>query len=264
MTLSETSKFESTSLSHDYWEETTKGVANVLSALRATWYADPRQYRWERHQLEKYVTPLHYGAGSAIFLFATFRIAGNPRFQAWRKNLISERRRRSESQLSSTNPRTGIAKSEPGGGRRPSHPAPPMGYLESKREREVQAALSSMRIITDVLVSVSTGTSGALLLLQAHHDTMRKDFEQAPLVSGRSVVADEICPPFLHIAESYKKKNPDVKPNDTDDVNLRSFAKFTENCSRRRDLESRIRTERKLPLDTPVPIPLLALERYRC
>ena len=93
---------------------------------------------------------------------------------------------------------------------------------------------------------------------------MRKDFEQAPLVSGRSVVADEICPPFLHIAESYKKKNPDVKPNDNDDVNLRSFAKFTENCSRRRDLESRIRTERKLPLETPVPIPLLALERYRC
>ncbi len=145
------------------------------------------------------------------------------------------------------------------------HPAPPMGYLESKREREVQAALLSMRMITDVLVSVSTGTSGALLLLQAHHDTMRKDFEQAPLVPGRSVVADQICPSFLHVVESYKKNYPDVKRIDTDDdVNLISFAKFTENCRRRRDLESRIRTERKLPLDTPVPIPLLALERYRC
>ena len=250
-------------MSHDYWEETAKGIAHVLSALRATWYTEPRQYHWERHQLEKYVTPFQYGAASAVFLFATFRVTGNPRFQAWRKNWIAERRR-SDSYLIQNNPRTATSTSEPAGGRRVIPSTPPMGYLESKREREVQAALSSMRFITDVLVSVSVGTSGSLLLLQAHHDTMRKDFEQAPLVSGRSVVADEICTPFLHIAESFKMSSSDVKRIDKDDVNLRSFAKFTENCRRRRDLESRIRTERKIPVNTPVQIPLLALERYRC
>jgi hypothetical protein len=245
MTVSETSNCKYSSLSDDYWDETAKGIANCFMVLRTTWYAAPPQYQWERHQLEKYVTPLNYGAGAAIFLFLTFRVTGSPRFQVWRQNWISPRPQNT-SLLSSK--------------RLPLEP--PKGYLESKREREVQAALSSMRSITDLLVSVSAGTSGTLLLLQAHQHTMKQDFEQAPLVSGRSVVADEMCTPFLRIAELHKTDTA-VNAIDNDHPYLRTFATFTENCRRRRQLENRIRTERKIAEDTPVLIPYLALERYR-
>jgi len=254
---------ESSKLSQDCWEEVTKGIANCLINLNATWYGESQgQYQWERRQLEKYVSPLNYGAGSALFLFLTFRVAGTPGFQAWRNRMITKWQGYKDTHL--TFPpdrlRSNLPKSQS-----PSKSHPPMGYLELKRDRDVQAALSSMRIITDLLVSVSTGISGSLLLVQAHQGSMRKDFEQSPLISGRSVVAEEVCTPFLEIAETYKAHL--VEPANDDDIqkdpNLRSFMKFAENCRRRRDMEARIRKEQGLNEDNPVSVPFLTLERYR-
>lgn len=249
------------SLSHDYWEETVKGIANCLAELRRTWYTYPQQYCFERHKLEKYVNPLKYGAGATIFLFLTFRVTGSAQFQSWRKYLMAQRRPNAFHTSSSPHHHRKSTFTDASSGGRSAPPAPPKGYLEAKREREVQAALSSMRLITDILVSVSTGTSGSLMLLHAHEGTMRQDFEQAPLVSGRSVVADEMCTPFLNILDSYKASSC-VSESDNN-LNLRSFLTFTENCRARRDVEARIRTERSLPPDSPVSIPYLALELYR-
>lgn len=150
-----------------------------------------------------------------------------------------------------------------GGEKKTPQLSPPKGYLESKRERDVQNALSSMRVITDTLVSVSAGVSGTLWLLHAHQDSIRKDFEQAPLVSGRSVVADEMCTPFLRLTAAYASDNSGVNGKGDENINMETFLKFGKNCRRRRDLEMKIRSERGVSEDTPVSVPYLALERYR-
>ncbi|KAL3931250.1 MAG: hypothetical protein SGARI_004257 [Bacillariaceae sp.] len=131
-----------------------------------------------------------------------------------------------------------------------------MGYLENKRVTERERALQSMKLLTDFFVSISVGVSGALFLLEAKKKDMRKDYEQAPLVAGRSVVADEMCPSLLELYRNNASVRRALEENEGDpehhDVNLASFAKFIENCEKRADCESRIRSERGISKFEPV------------
>jgi hypothetical protein len=270
--------------------------------LRGTWYSATAvsnsattliptllQYQRERQQLEKYVTPVKYGVGAALFLFLNFRITGSPRFQAWRQDWVAQWRRRQNNNTTNItaweqvgnqkghrikDPSTGIILRQTHGRttRPPPSPHLPGGYLENKRERDVKAALSSMRLITDILVSVSVGTSGTLLLLQAHEDSMRHDFEEAPLVAGKSVVAEQMCGPFLALMTNKnvdEKRmvlldNNNLNNNDNDDPNMITFSNFIANCRLRRDFETRIRTDEGLSSDdVPVSIPFPGLERHQ-
>lgn len=243
-------------LSNDYWEETAKGIANVLAHLRGTWYDRDLKgaYRHEQQQLEKYVTPFKYGLGAALFLFVNFRITGHPRFQFWRKDFVANWRGRQPSPQEPLRSSAAMRQKIKPTPTPPQH-QPSLGYLEAKRDREIKEALNSMRLITDVLVSVSVGTSGVLFLLQAHQNSMRKDFEQAPLVPGRSVVAEQICAPFLELPA------PSFSDNE-DDVNMATFSKFRENCQKRRDLERLIRQQKGLADDAQLTIPYPGVEGY--
>ncbi len=242
---------ESGSFSYRCWEEAIKGISNVLSDLRGTWYAtdtkDRLAYQRERQSLEKYVTPFKYGVGAAAFLFFNFRITGNPRFQAWRNEMVAAWRRKMEQRpLEGKMPINGKSQFQS------KHIHLPMGYLEAKRERDVKAAFASMRLITDVLVSFSVGTSGTLFLLNAKQDTLRRDFEESPLVTGRSVVADQMCEPFRNLF--HDAKGMDMDPNTV------TFSKFANNCNHRYNLEKQIRKTLCLSDNIPVTLPYLGLE----
>jgi hypothetical protein len=299
----------SSQLSYACWDETVRGIANVLAHLRGTWYSTNSanantaiDYQRERQQLEKYVTPVKYGVGAALALFLNFRVTGSPRFQAWRERWMAQYRQQQKqgNYIPPPPPTSAEVGSKRGGGRRhlnrnttttrdpppPYQPQPSgVGYLEAKREREMKNALGSMRLITDVLVSVSVGTSGTLLLLQAEQDTLRQDFEEAPLVAGKSVVAEQMCDPFLELAtaaaaeqqqqqasasasasasqvathptdneqQQQQQQQPLLRLSDSNDnvndskndPNMVTFSKFIANCRRRRDSETRIRNEQK-------------------
>jgi hypothetical protein len=130
-----------------------------------------------------------------------------------------------------------------------------MGYLESKREKQVQNALASMRIVTDLLISVSVGTSGTLFMLEAEKNSMRQDFENSPLVSGRSVVADEMCSGMISIANEHQIP-PGLSSNDP---TMATFQTFVSNCRRRVEVEEKLRLQRGKAEDEPIVVPLFGL-----
>jgi hypothetical protein len=99
-------------------------------------------------------------------------------------------------------------------------------HLEKQRQEKEVAAFQSIKVLTDILVSLSVGTSATLLLLDAEKETMRQDFENAPLVQGRSVVSDVCCKDIIAISDQH----PGLSTSLNDDVNLASFSKFASNC----------------------------------
>jgi hypothetical protein len=244
-----------------FWDETAKGIANVLANVGSTWYNSATTttttngdtnnnmtaavyYSRERQNLEKYITPFKYGLGATVFLFLNFRITGSQRFQRWSQEWT---RMRKTSRGSSKTPSS--PSSSP---HQQPHQQQQLGYLESKRQREVQTALSSMKVITDLLISVSVGTSGALFILEAEKDTMRQDYEEAPLVAGRSVVADQVCSEMIAIANQYPKANNFY---DDDDPTMKTFAKFVSNCRLRQDYEAKARIRQGKSKNEPIIIP---------
>jgi len=223
------------------WEETAQGFGNVLGNLGEAWYtgSDAVFYSREKERFKKYIPPFQYGLAATVFLFFNFRITGNPRFQEWRKGIW--RHFRSES----------LPKQTP-----PTPPPVTTGYLETKRREEVKKALQSMKFLTDGLISLTVGTSGALFLLEAKcGKDIGSDYETAPLVAGRSLIADEMCPGMLEaqrsdpnvrkVLDAQTKSERVINELQTGDPALATFAIFIENCQRRANHEARLRDERR-------------------
>lgn len=221
-----------------FWDETAKGIANVIANVSDTWYGEKKiYYSRERENLEKYITPFKYGIGATVFLFINFRITGSRRFQTWRQEWWRKKHRKPTTWNKSNDAKI--------------RQQPPVGFLESKRETEVKEALASMKIFTDFLVSLSVGTSGVLFLLESEKNTMRQDFEQAPLVCGRSVVAEQMCSGMESVANQYHEQLQDSG----DDTSLGTFAKFISNCRLRADFEEKERSRLGIRIDKPVVVP---------
>ena len=231
------------------WSETAEGLGNVMGNIRSTWYGDEAVfYSREEERLRKYIPPFQYGLAATVFLFLNFRVTGNPGFQKLRQN-VWQRVRPSSS--STTSPTTGI-------------PPPQQGYLETKRKTQVEEALKSMKFLTDFLISLSVGTSGTLFLLEAKKEDMRIDYEDGPLIPGRSILADDMCPGMLklyqtdpsirQVLEDNERKKEQRKWEQSDH-NLVTFSTFIHNCTKREDYESKIRKEQGKSENDPISIP---------
>mmetsp|Transcript_10642 Transcript_10642/g.21047 ORF Transcript_10642/g.21047 Transcript_10642/m.21047 type:complete len:311 (-) Transcript_10642:263-1195(-) len=249
------------------WEETVDGLGNIVGNLRAAWYTGDETvfYKREEQRLNKYIPPFQYGLAAFAFVFVNFRVTGNPGFQNWRK-AIWERIQPTPSFKTKSETMSKASQQQRRQQQRqrqepklhPSiHKSPPtMGYLETKRKNEVEKALKSMKYLTDFLVSLSIGTSGALFLLEAKcGKDLRSDFEEAPLVAGRSLVADEMCPGMLELYRSDPRLRKVFEDNSnhqhraweasTFDPNLQTFSTFINNCKKRKDHESRLQKEQQ-------------------
>ncbi|VEU34444.1 unnamed protein product [Pseudo-nitzschia multistriata] len=233
------------------WEETANGLGKVVRNLRVAWYKGDERvfYKREEQQLEKYLPLFQYGLALFVFSFFNFRATKTPRFQKWRTGFL-ERIRPSppESLSKASQQRQGLRQVS-------SIKSPPtVGYLERKRKQNVDEALNSMKYFTDFLVSLSIGTSATLFLLERKcGNNLRTDFEEAPLVAGRSLIADKICPGMLELCFSdlQVRKAFEDNQNQKDrpweassfDPNLHTFFIFINNCQKRKDYESSLRQQ---------------------
>ena len=233
------------------WEETAQGLGDVVGDLRGAWYTgnDTVFYSRERERLRKYIPPFQYGLAASVFLFVTFRVTGNPGFQKWRKGVWQQYFR----------PAVSFAKQAPPPPKQQQQPPPAKaGYLETKRKSDVEKVLKSMKVLTDFFISLTVGTSGMLFLLEAKcGEDLRKDYEEAPLVAGRSLVADKMCPGMMELYGSDPRVRRVLAGNEEDerdrkwqergmgDANLATFSRFLANCQKRADHEWRLRKERK-------------------
>jgi hypothetical protein len=242
------------------WSETAEGLGNVLGNIRSTWYGDEAVfYTREEERLRKYIPPFQYGLAATVFLFLNFRVTGNPGFQKWRQNVWQRIRPSSSSSSTTTNTATqsGIPQQQ-------QQQQQGMGYLETKRRTQVEEALKSMKFLTDFLISLSVGTSGTLFLLEAKKEDMRKDYENGPLIPGRSIIADDMCPGMLklyrtdpsirQVLEDNERKKEQRKWEQSD-PNLVTFSTFIHNCTKREDYESKIRKEQGKSENDPILIP---------
>mmetsp|Transcript_49338 Transcript_49338/g.55139 ORF Transcript_49338/g.55139 Transcript_49338/m.55139 type:complete len:281 (-) Transcript_49338:21-863(-) len=237
------------------WYETGEGFGNVLGNIRSSWYGvEGVFYTREEERLKKYLPPFQYGLASSVFLFLNFRAISNPIFQRWRK-IVLQRIRTS----SSINNTTSLSASQ-----QHQQQQHGIGYLQKKQKLQMEEGLKSMKVITDLLVSLSVGFSGTLFLLEAKREDMRIDYEEAPLIAGRSLIADEMCPGMLKLHRS----NPSIRLvlEDTTwkkeqrkweqlDLSLVTFETFIQNCKKRSDYESKIRKEQRKSENFPVLIP---------
>lgn len=244
------------------WDETGQGLANALMHARSAWHGEEAVfYTRERDRLGSYLPPFYYGMAAATFLFLGFRLAGHSRVQEWQRRSLWNRWWKSTNESKQSVKQATVAKTTSTSYvSTPAQPAPVMGYLETKRIREREQALQSMRVITDFLVSISVGFSGTLFLLEAKRHHMRSDYETAPLVPGRSVVAEHMCPGMLALYQDNLSVQQVLRRNGTSaaalkDHNLTSFAMFLQNCQKRRDVEERIRIEQQRSQHEPVDVP---------
>lgn len=220
------------------WEETAHGFGNVVGNLRDAWYTGENAvfFTREEERFKKYIPPFQYGLAASVFLFANFRVTGNPRFQQWHQKLWHRIRPASKP-------------------KEPPPPQPTMGYLETKRKNDVEKSLKSLKVLTDFFISLTVGTSGTLFLLETTvGKDLRGDFEEAPLVAGRSLVADEVCPGFLELYQSdprvrivlaQEESEHQIWRASIEDPNLRTFSTFLKNCQRRKNHEDRQRKGRQ-------------------
>ena len=221
--------------STEYWAVVTGGVFDFLVNSWSVWHGkDSNFYRQEKDNLQKYVKPVYIGVGTGIFVFANFRVTGSRGFQAWRKQW--------QSQVKGHAPDLKTTQQQD------THW---MSHLERQRNDKEKAALQSVKLLTDLLVSLSVGTSASLLLLDAEKQTLRKDFEDGPRVCGRSLFADSICPGMINVAEKYPLNSQAY----TNRVNLQTFSKVVSNCRLRGRAENKVRERFGKHRGEPVSVP---------
>ena len=93
-----------------------------------------------------------------------------------------------------------------------------------------QTLSNALSIPIDILLSLLVGSSAALFLTD--EVKMRNDLANIPLVEGRSLVSDELCPDFIKEYHS-KPRNTLENSSKSDQMALRAIKTFVHNCEER-------------------------------
>jgi hypothetical protein len=124
-------------------------------------------------------------------------------------------------------------------------------YMWYKRGAAQQQS-NLTRPVLDTILSCLVGTAASVESLQSDDIVVRQSIADVPLVSGRSMVSDELCKPLIQEYERYKTQEALRHPRS---VELKTLKRFISNCRHRHELEAKLRKERGLSVDSPVFIP---------
>jgi hypothetical protein len=202
-----------------FWKVTWKSFQRLMEEAPAAWKgpkSDLRHYRAEKEMINKHIEPVYWGMFVGVFLFATFRVSGSKWFARIRDSPVGKRQQPPPAASQQQQPKWN-------------------SYLEKETEGKREWINESIQLPVDILISFLCAGSSIIWLSQPKQ--LRKDFAEAPLQPGRSLIHKYMCPDLVHAYNSQGIASPHVFRNQQDDETLATFETFVKNCRTRSEFE---------------------------
>ena len=204
-----------------FWRVAQEGLYRILEEAPAVWKgSNSRFYRAEKSIIMEHVDPFYWGAVVTVFLFATFRVSGSRRYTQFRDWYLYGKNN---------------------------------GLRSWSDQKAVQIlAEDATRLPTDAFVSLFCGLSSMVWLSKP--SKLHQDFSQSPLVWGKSLIHEHVCPSMVDAYTEQLRRNPRVEHLSKEDNVLKTFATFVQNCQIRSSvIEKRVEQGAERPDVIPYP-----------
>jgi hypothetical protein len=236
-----------------FWVATRRGFLRLMEEAPSVWRGpESRYYRKEREIFTEHLMPLKWGCCVGVFLFVTFRVSGSKWYAQFYQKHFSATASKIFGRESTTENSTPMSSKEW------------KSFLDKEGDKKKIAFNDAMQMTIDIVVSLLGALSSTILLYSAT-ENIQKDFVEAPLVSGKSLVHQLMCPEFQEFFKEVDKRAlEDINDLDGADKNstdiLGTFQSFVRNCEIRDDF-IQSRREQGVKLHDVVPYPGLNGER---
>mmetsp|Transcript_4894 Transcript_4894/g.7421 ORF Transcript_4894/g.7421 Transcript_4894/m.7421 type:complete len:222 (+) Transcript_4894:116-781(+) len=207
-------------MSDELWKITKDGVSRFVSEAPAVWKGrNAEDYASEKALANDVAQPIVWGLSSGVICFIGFRVSSSRFVQYLR-----------------TGGRTTATKRSAGSKEW-------KGSMERQHEKKANELREAASIPIDFALSVLIGLTTTGVLYEP--DKLMKDFVRVPLLPGRSVASEILCP---DIGKAFRKLE------DKESVDA-MYKEFVTNCASRAKQEAAIREKNGLLDDQPVSIP---------
>ena len=180
----------------EFWLLCRKAATTFFDEGPKVWKGDEAKfYRAEKAVVTKHLQPFYHGMLSGCFLFLTFRISGSRWFASLRQRFLGR--------LSPTTPPPGSTnlQTQGVGGNHTKY----KGFLERKMDEKSALKEEASQLPFDIFVSIMCGLSVAVLLLDRKQ--ILDDFVETPLLPGKSLVHQHVCPDALELPLEFMGSN---------------------------------------------------------
>ncbi|CAB9500821.1 expressed unknown protein [Seminavis robusta] len=203
------------------------------------WKTEPEDCQVEKQIIREHVEVFEHGVVMSLVVFATLRIVAHPRFEPLAERYIkpiftwglrSTKRKAPKKKADTTTTNTTADKQKPKlaqlqqRGRLRQFKS----HLEKQRDSHVERVHQAAEAPHDFLVSTIVGASATFLFFQPAQ--LRLDFEEAPLMPGKSFWCDHMCQDAITIYQNTDPKVFQYDESETPDANVKSFEKFALHC----------------------------------
>ena len=177
-----------------FWSVASTSFNSFMQDASKLWKGPlaEREYAMEQAMVKRNCIPLFWGIGSALAVFVTFRVTGSQRY---RQFLM---RRRGQTIL-----------------------------LEDPKKEGMSRLMS---LPTDLMLSLVIGFSAMLFNIKP--DQLQNDFEQAPLMEGKSLIAKHFCGDMTSLYRKIDKAVIEEGVQQQENT-LEALSTFVSNCQLR-------------------------------
>lgn len=203
-----------------FWTCARAGFSRLLDDAPAVWKdaREARYYREEKRMISAHTEPLKQGAMVTALLLFSFRVGGSKWFNRWRqKNNIN---------LSASEADPASAATKKASPTTPPPRAQFKSYSEQQAEKIQHVYRDAGTWTTDLIVSIMCGLSSTILLTDKQK--IAQDFVRAPLLPGKSMIYNDLCPTMT---AAYESTNPAIWDDlSENEKTLQTFHNFVQNC----------------------------------
>lgn len=192
---------------------------------------DRRFYRTEQRMLQQHIEPIYWGAFAGLFLFATLRVSGS--------NWFARIRHRMQQTGNNTTTTKGKLPVDPkSSSSSPQTTTTWKSHLDKETERHASYAKDLIQLPGDAVLSLLCGMSATLWL--SRPTQLCKDIVTAPLLPGKSLVYEHVCPDMVATFQRVVVVDDDDDDDDNNntlllanDSTLQHFGALVYNCRQR-------------------------------
>ena len=235
-----------------FWKVFNEKSTKLFSNWPAVWRTSD-DYKEEQAAIKRVAKPFFYGGITSIVIFANFRLMANPSFQ----RMLGRRHVRTlPKNKAKTKPSEQHQSRERNVREQREEFKSSLTLERDKRKELVRKEIDLLSgLPLDFFLSTIVGMSVTSFLFtgRANMDRNRDAFETAPLLPGKSLVAQYMCNDMLNV---HNRVTTPLWKEAENDVILCSFRKFVRNCQLRDKEEQRIRKDLHLNENDEVMIPL--------